>query len=186
MRKHLSDVVSLLALPCPALLQEVQTNQTLEDQVATPLRPKFNLKTKTQNPRRPRQGVWSFVQYQMSRACYDLGSDSFALLPGLTPPCRGAPCRGAPCCAPCYTEGVQARASHSVHSTPASVRGWRTTVEMALFQIWNPMKTYPSVFHAYNHQRNGDGDNSLCLSQQSYTILYYTILYDTILYKTRL
>ena len=31
----------------------------------------------------------------------------------------------------------------------AKTRGWRNTVELALVEIANSMKPYPSVFHAY-------------------------------------
>ena len=29
------------------------------------------------------------------------------------------------------------------------VRGWRNTVESILYEIWNSMKPYPSLVHAY-------------------------------------
>ena len=32
-----------------------------------------------------------------------------------------------------------------------AMRGWRNTVEVALFKISNSMKPYPSVFHAYTN-----------------------------------
>ena len=36
----------------------------------------------------------------------------------------------------------------AISAPPRSVRGWRNTVEVVLFEISNSMKPYPSVLHA--------------------------------------
>ena len=59
--------------------------------------------------------------------------------------------------APSVSQGVVSHVGHNcrgmvVIRVPATLRGWRNTVEIVLFEISSSMKPYSSVFHAYTRE----------------------------------
>ena len=85
-------------------------------------------------------------------------------------------------------------ASPLLPAARCSLRGWRNTVELVLFEISNSMKPYPSVFRTYTNKlrpiigfwepTNLDEVSNRIPPTSHYAIIYYTILYYAMLHYT--